>query len=157
MRDQFGAKNLALDPDIAFGGVVGSMKEQFEKVNLAATAGDESRYAQRTLADMRANLQGGREIYRAFSGWVSETSSPELDKSIVDGFARIATSYDAIDGSAIPAVPKDFDSVMPSEADLKTPYGQLWQLLTDEGDARRDGSLVHAMVVAGKAMGIDIQ
>lgn len=156
MRDMFASKRLALDPATAFGGVIGSMEEQFEKVNLAATAGDESRYAQRTLDDMRANLEGGLQIYQAFSGWVTETSGAAADKRIKDGFARIDVAYDAIEGASIPEVPNSFDGTMPSEADLETPYGQLWQLLTDEGDARREGSLVNAMVTAGQAMGIDI-
>lgn len=155
MRDDFASKGLALDPELAFGGVVGSMQEQFEKVNLAATAGDESRYAQRTLDDMRANLEGGREIYRAFGGWVTETSGAKVNADIEAGFERIAKAYDAIEGAAIPEVPNGFDGLEPSKSHLETPYGQLWQLLTDEGDARRDGSLVHAMVTAGQAMGID--
>lgn len=157
MRDMFAGQRRALDPSTAFGGVIGSMEEQFEKVNLAATAGDESRYAQRTLDDMRANLEGGLQIYRAFSGWVVESSGAELDKKVKDGFGRIDAGYDAVEGAAIPDVPADFDGTKPSEADLKTPYGQLWQLLTDEGNARSEGSLVHAMVKAGEAMGIDIQ
>lgn len=155
MRDQFGSQRLALDPDLAFSGVIGSMEEQFEKVNLAASASDESRYSQRTLDDMRANLEGGREIYRAFGGWVTETSGDKLNTNIEAGFERVAKAYSAIKGPAIPEVPKGFDAVKPSDADLKTPYGQLWQLLTEEGDATVDGSLVNSMVVAGKAMGLE--
>jgi iron uptake system component EfeO len=157
LRDQFGSKRLALDPTTAYSGVVGSMKEQFEKVNKAATASDESRYAQRTLDDMRANLVGGEKVYAAFRDWVTQTGGAALNQDILDGFARLDDAYRAIDGAAIPPVPDGFDSLKPSAKDLDTPYGKLWQLLTDEGDATRDGSLVHAMVSAADGMGIQIQ
>ena len=61
---------LALDPAAAYGGVVGSMHEQVEKLSLALTGEEESRCAQHTAANMRADLEGGQAIYDAFHGWV---------------------------------------------------------------------------------------
>src|ERR1044071_5440278 len=48
----------AVDIGAAFQGLVGLMNEQKEKVNLAATGEEESRYANLTLFDLRNNLYG---------------------------------------------------------------------------------------------------
>jgi iron uptake system component EfeO len=157
MRDDFSDRNLALDPSTAFGGVIGSMKEQFEKVNLAATAEDESRYAQRTLDDMRENLEGGKKVYSAFRAWTIESPDGKaINDRIEAGFARIQTAYDANVGPAIPAVPGGFDAENPSAEHLKTPYGQLFSLLTEESDVSNDDSLVKAMIDAAEAMNIPL-
>src|SRR5262249_55052923 len=68
MRSQFAP--LALDPAAAFRGVIGSMGEQVEKANKAATGEEESRYAQYTPADMRANVEAGIAIYGEFRPWL---------------------------------------------------------------------------------------
>jgi iron uptake system component EfeO len=157
MRDDFSDKNLALDAPTAFGGVIGSMQEQFEKVNLAATAEDESRYAQRTLDDMRANLEGGQEVYSAFRAWTRQSpGGEEINDRVEAGFERIETAYDAIEGPAIPTVPDGFDAKDPSAEHLKTPYGKLFSLVTEESDVNNDDSLVKAMLDAAEAMGIKL-
>jgi iron uptake system component EfeO len=46
----------------AFQGLEGLMNEQQEKVNKASSGEEESRYSQRTMADLRANLDGTRKI-----------------------------------------------------------------------------------------------
>ena len=152
MRDDF--EPLALDAATAFRGVVGSLEEQLEKVSLAATAEDESRYAQRTLDDMRANLEGGEKTYMAFRDWVIEEAGEDVDADVRAGFDRIHDAYDAIDGSAIPGVPDGFNPDEPSEAHLATEYGELYTLLTEQADPRTSSSLVSAMRKAADAMGI---
>lgn len=152
MIDEF--EPLALEAATAYRGVIGSLEEQVEKVTLAASAEDESRYAQRTLADMRANLEGGLKIYGAFRPWVKADAGEDLDADIMAGFARIKAAYDEIDSDAIPEVPEGFDPENPSAASLKTPYGKLWQLLATESDLKAKGSLVSAMQEAGDALGI---
>jgi iron uptake system component EfeO len=157
MRHDFSDKNLALDAPTAFGGVIGSMQEQFEKVNLAATAEDESRYAQRTLDDMRANLEGGEEVYSAFRAWTLDSpDGEEINERVEAGFARIEAAYDAIEGPAIPPVPDGFDAENPSAAHLQTPYGELFSLVTEESDANNADSLVKAMLDAAEAMNITL-
>jgi len=69
---------------------------------------------------------------------------------------QIAAAYDAIEGSAIPEVPEDFDPAAPDEDALETDYGQLFQLLTEEGNATTKGALVHEMLEAADAMGIEL-
>lgn len=153
MRDQF--EPLALDSSAAFRGVIGSMAEQYEKVLLASTGEDESRYAQFTLADMRGNLSGGRDIYEAFAPWViAQDGGADIDADIRAGFDRVEAGYDAISGDAIPAVPDTWNPDAPSEADLATPYGELFTLLSTEADPTIDGTLVERMTAAADLLGI---
>jgi iron uptake system component EfeO len=155
MRDDF--KGIALDADTAFNGVIGSMQEQVEKVTLGSSAEDESRYAQRTLDDMRANLEGGRKVYDAFRTWVKAEAGEDLDADIVAGFDRIADAYAEVDGSGIPEVPDGFDPEDPSDDDLKTEYGKLWSLLMKESDPDAKGSLVSDLIEAADALGITVE
>lgn len=146
---------IALDSAAAFRGVIGSMAEQYEKVALASTGEDESRYAQYTLADMRANLAGGREIYEAFVPWLTSLEGGEaIDSEIQAGFDRVEAAYDGLSGDAIPAVPATWSSDAPSEADLQTDYGQLFSLLSTEADPSVEGSLVASMEKAADLLGI---
>jgi len=135
--------------------VIGSMNEQLEKVTLAATAEDESRYAQRTLDDMRANLEGGEKVYAAFRDWTIEDSGEETDEKIQAGFESIAKAYAEIKGQAIPTPPEDFDVDEPSEADLATPYGKLYGLLSTETDIENDDALIRVMTDAADDMELE--
>ena len=140
---------LALDLSTAYRGVVGSMAEQVEKADKATGLSDsaeESRYANVTLADMRENVEGGRKIYAAFTPWIlSLGADAKADhEEVLAGFARLDAAYAKLPGDALPEVPKTW-SAEPSEADLATPFGQLWKVLIEEADEKREGSLVHAM------------
>jgi iron uptake system component EfeO len=109
------------------------MAEQLEKVTLAATGEDESRYSQATLADMRANLEGGRAIYAELSDWVrSVEGGADIDDRIMAGFDRIEAAYDAIDG------------------------GQLFLLLSEDSDPGIESSLVSDMNRAADLIGIPV-
>lgn len=153
MRDEF--EPVALDAPSAFRGMIGSMNEQLEKVTLAASAEDESRYAQRTLDDMRANLEGAEKVYAAFRGWVMDASSDDVDEKVQAGFESIRKAYAANKGAAIPAPPSGFDPDEPSAEHLATPYGKLYKLLTGETDVKKQGSLIELMSSAADDMGID--
>lgn len=152
MRDQF--KPLALDTASAFRGVVGSMKEQLEKTTRAATGEEESRYAQYTLADMRANLEGATATFEAFRPWLQSKGRGAADDAVRAGLARVQAAYAELQGDALPAPPATWSSVSPSEADRQTPFGRLFTLLEHEMDPKRDGSLVKAMNDAADALGI---
>jgi iron uptake system component EfeO len=149
-----GFEPLALDPAAAYRGVVGSMEEQLEKVNLAATGEDESRYARHTLADMRANLEGGVAVYGVFSEWIVAEGGAEEDAAIRAGFDRLEAQYALTPGDAIPEVPADWNPVSPDPAHLATPYGMLFELLSFESDPVAPDSLVTRMNLAGDRIGI---
>jgi len=145
----------ALDAASAFRGVIASMAEQLEKTNFAASGEDESRYAQHTLGDMRANLAGGREIYAHFQPWLRSRDGGEaLDASVLAGFDRVANMYDTLPGDALPPVPSTWNPRMPSAEDAATPYGMLHALLIEESDVRKDGSVVDQMSKAADLLGI---
>lgn len=153
MRDTF--RPLALDSSAAFRGVIGSVEEQFEKVSLAASGEDESRYAQFTLGDMRNNLEGGHEIFSAFKPWLLTTAGGEaLADEIQRGFSELRSVYDALPGDALPDVPATWNPDAPSSEDLLTPYGALWQRLSTESDPDQPASLVSKMLAAATALGL---
>jgi iron uptake system component EfeO len=147
---------LAFDLPTAYDGVVGSMREQFEKVKLAQTGEDESRYAAHTLADMRANLAGGKAIFGAFSAMFE--AQGEAGKALRDqidaSFARVEAHYDSIQGDAIPEVPATWNPDAPSADDKKTAYGKLFELLSQETNQNSMGSLVSLMNAGAKMTGI---
>lgn len=152
LRDQFAP--VALDSAAAFRGVIGSLAEQREKVDLAASGEDESRYAQHTLGDMRANLAGGRATFDAFTPWLEALDGGALIDEVNAGFDRVDAAYDALSGDAVPAVPSTWNPDAPSDSDLATDYGQLWSLLQLEADPDSPGSLVERMGAAAELLGI---
>jgi iron uptake system component EfeO len=153
MQDDYAT--VALDSSAAFWGMIGSMAEQSEKTTLAASGEDESRYAQRTLADMRANLQGAQSVFKAFRAWVAATNSSATATEIETGLSDIGKAYSEVAGPALPAVPEDFNPDSPTDADLETPYGKLWSLLNAETDPDSDDSLINQMAAAANKMGIE--
>jgi iron uptake system component EfeO len=147
---------LALDPAAAYSGVVGSMAEQLEKVALAATGEDESRYAEHTLADMRANLEGGRRLFEAFVPWLeSEEDGDALITEVEAGFGRIEAEYARHSGGGVPPVPDGW-SAEPTDEQRDTPYGELFTSLEHEADPEAADSLVSAMIGAAEAMDIPV-
>jgi iron uptake system component EfeO len=152
MQDQFAS--VALQSGTAFGGMIGSMREQSEKTTKAASGEDESRYAQRTLDDMRANLAGARAVFEAFRPWIESSSGATASGDIDAEFIEVSDAYGAVDGPALPEVPAKFNPDKPSEAELQTPYGKLWKLLSQKTDLANKASLVSRMSAAADGMGL---
>ena len=154
MRDDFAP--LALDPATAYRGVIGSLAEQVEKVALAGLGQEESRYAQFTLADMRANLEGGAHIFSQF-GALLQTHGEE-GAAVQDGvdakLTSILAAYDAIGSEALPPVPNGFDPTSPSAAHADTAYGRLHALLEAEVSTDDPTSLVGQMLAGADLLGI---
>ncbi|MBE2250673.1 MAG: EfeM/EfeO family lipoprotein [Myxococcus sp.] len=149
-------KPLALDAASAYRGVLGSMREQVEKVEKAATGEEESRYSQVTLADMRANLEGAKTTYAAFRPWALSTSASAEDARIQAAFAELEATYAQTTGDAIPPVPTSWSNVNPSMADLATPFGQLFTAVRRAADDKAPGSLAAEMTTAGDKLGIPL-
>ena len=92
------------------------MNEQQEKVNKAATGEEESRYSQRTMADLRANLDGTTAIYGLFRDWLevearqrrTALGRPSVDASITAGLHALEALY-AASGRRDPAAARDLE------------------------------------------------
>lgn len=145
----------------AFQGLIDLMGEQAEKVNKAGNQEEESRYSQKTMFDLRSNLEGTRNVFEAFRPWLKlktnedpELDGPTLDAAIVKGFDDLDAVYDTVDGEAFPAPPATWSAENPSAADLETPFGKLYTAVTNAVDPAREGSVVHEMTHAGEALGL---
>lgn len=135
-----------IDLGAAFGGLVALMNEQREKVRKAASAEEESRYAQRTLADIRDNLAGTRAAYALFRPWVrSKEGGAAVDASIEAAFKELDDAYTSLPGDAFPPLPADFSAEAPTPANLSTDFGQLFARVENAADPNREGSVVHGM------------
>jgi iron uptake system component EfeO len=138
----------------AFTGLISLMNEQSEKVNKAATQEEESRYAQRTLADLHANLDGTITAYNLFKPWiVSKGNGVAIDGKIQEGFQALRTAYDKYPGDAIPQPPATWSSQNPTPADLETDFGKLYTAVQQAADPGRMGSVVEQMNAAAKLLG----
>jgi iron uptake system component EfeO len=152
MRRQY--QSVRLDASTAFRGTIGSMAEQFEKVSFAATGEEESRYAQTTLLDMKANLAGAKATYEAFKPWLLSRKGASLDDEIRVGFKALEAAYDSVAGDAIPQPPASWSSVNPSLADQKSPFGILFLTVQEQTDAKKPESLVKHLGEAAELLGI---
>jgi iron uptake system component EfeO len=141
---------LALAPETAYRGVLGSIEEQIEKVRLAGSGEDESRYSQHTLADMRFNLEGGRAIFAKFAPMFAEKGGASLQADIDARFAAVDQALGALDGDAIPAVPDGFDPASPGDS----PYGRLFSFLANETDPENPQSFVSLFADGAELLGI---
>ena len=137
------------------------MNEQQEKVNKAATGEEESRYAQRTMADLRANLDGTTADLRAVPRWLKTKpangalpSGTDVDASITAGFHDLETLYGMISGDAIPPPPATWSAEEPSPGDLATPFGMLYQAVQRRGRPDEPDSVVGQMNQAAMLLGI---
>jgi iron uptake system component EfeO len=143
----------AIDIGAAYQGLVGLMNEQKEKVNLAATGEEESRYAQTTRFDLRNNLAGTRQTYELFRPWVAAKHGDDADRAIEAGFDELEALYDAEPGDALPPVPYTWSSDRPSPDDLATPFGMLWQQVHEAVDPSSPGSVVFEMNEVAELLG----
>jgi iron uptake system component EfeO len=156
------------DLGAAFQGLVSLMNEQREKVDKASTNQEESRYAQRTMDDIRANLAGTEKVYALFQPWIrskiragadagTSDAGPldgtAIDASIEQGFATLQALYDGVNGDAIPQPPADWSSENPTAADLGTPFGVLYAGVLAAVDPTRPGSIVSQMNDAAVLLG----
>lgn len=143
LHDQW--QPAAIDLSEAFRGLIGLMNEQKEKVNLAATGEEESRYANVTLFDLRNNLDGTKTVYELFRPWIMFKDGAEQDNMIQARFAALATVYGAVAGDQLPAVPADWTNDQPTAANLATPFGMMWKTVHDDVNPTTDGSMVFEM------------
>lgn len=138
---------LTLDIAFAFRGLIDLAVEQVEKVDLAASGREESRYAQLTMRDLRANRGGCQLAYEIFRPWLLARDGKAEDDAVQAAFERLATAYAAVPGDSIPKPPTGWSSLKPSEEHLKTEFGRLFQTVKNEADEGVASSL-HASLLA---------
>jgi iron uptake system component EfeO len=144
-----------IDVRIAYAGLVALVAEQEEKVKKAATGEEESRYSQRTMADLRDNLAGTKKVYGIFQPWITSKASPsaDIDRSILAGLAALDAAYGAVTGDAIPEPPATWSAEAPTAADLMTPFGKLYTAVVSQSDASKSESVVSKLDAAGVLLG----
>jgi iron uptake system component EfeO len=152
LHDQW--QPAAIDIGAAYQGLVGLMNEQREKVNLAATGEEESRYADITLFDLRNNLEGTQKVYAQFRPWIQARANGAIADMVIEArFTTLASLYASTPGEALPPVPADWSANAPTAANLMTPFGKLWQTVRDSVDPAKTDSIVsemnHVAVVLG--------
>lgn len=144
LRDQW--QPAAIDIGQAFVGLVGLMSEQKEKVNLAASGEEESRYANITLFDLRNNIDGTTQVYAVFRAWVQTKDGGEAtDTAIQTRLEALSTLYRASSGESLPPVPDDWQADGPTPANLATPFGMLWARVQADVDPAKADSVVSEM------------
>jgi iron uptake system component EfeO len=152
-----------IDVSGAFDGLISLVNEQQEKVNKAGTNAEESRYSQRTMADLRANLAGTVAIYQVFRDWLktkpatgSTPSGNDVDASITAGLDGLGTLYATITGDAIPEPPATWSAEHANTpADLDTPFGKLYTQIHDAVDPQKTTSIVSHMNDAATLLGLE--
>lgn len=142
----------AIDIGTAYIGLVGLMNEQREKVNLAASGEEESRYANVTLFDLRNNLAGTRKTYELFRAWIADKDGDAPDTQIETKFDELAALYGTT-GDALPPVPATWSSDAPSATDLATPFGQMWSKVHAATDPNQSDSVVAHMNTIADLLG----
>ena len=144
LHDQWTPSNI--DIGAAYQGLVGLMNEQKEKVNLAASGEEESRYSNITLFDLRNNLAGTQQIYDLFQPWIqAKAGGADADAKVTAKLTALEALYDATPGDSLPLVPTDWSNDAPSAANLATPFGMLWATVHADVDPTASGSVVFEM------------
>jgi len=156
LEQQWQPQRLATNIGEAFQGLIALMNEQREKVNKAASEEEESRYAQRTMQDIRDNLDGTRRVYDLFQPWPeTKADGVEINLKVQASFDALKAAYAAVNGPAIPPPPATWSSEMPSAADLQTPFGKLYTAIQSAVDPNEPGSAVEQMNRAATTLGFD--
>jgi len=160
LQDGWTPANINLND--AFGGLISLMNEQQEKVNKAATGEEESRYSQRTMTDIRDNLEGTKKIYALFSSWLRTKTNTDatmdgraIDAKIMAGFSTLDDLYSQTQGEAIPTPPDSWSAENPSALDLATDFGKLYAGIHAAVAHDDPNSIVYNMNQAATLFGFD--
>jgi hypothetical protein len=151
MQADLTSKNI--DAKAAYPGAFDFLLQQHAKVLVGGTGQDISRYAKHTLADMRANFHGQREVYSAFSLWVrSKEDGVQIDVDVMRGLDDLEELYESTAGDALPPVPAGFNPASPSPSQLDSdPYGRLFAKLGRDA-SKEASSLTTKLNAAAKVL-----
>ena len=145
---------LELDIAFVFRGLIDLTREQLEKVDRAATGREESRYAQTTLRDLRANREGCLAAYRLFEPWLLAHEGQVLDAKVIAGYERLRVAFDALPGDALPRPPAGWSSLDPRPEQLATPFGELFSIVRRETDDADPRSLAGTLMAVADALSL---
>lgn len=153
---------LGFDLGAAYQGLLDLVAEQQEKINNASTQLDESRYAKRTMVDIRDNLTGVKNVYALFSPRLQarpnpadpDHDGPAIDAKIQASLGRLQAAYDAVSGDQMPAAPDDWSAENPTPANLMTDFGKLYKAVSDEVDPANEASAAHGLEEAAALLGV---
>ena len=145
---------IELDIAFVFRGLMDLTREQLEKVDRAATGREESRYAQTTLRDLRANRAGCLAAYQLFQPWLLARDKRALDARVLAGFERLRVAYDALPGDALPRPPAGWSSLDPRPEHAGTPFGNLFTIVQRETDDANDASLSASLMAVADALSL---
>lgn len=145
-----------LQVDAVFLELVSLMSEPREQLVKSVSGADESRYSQRTLADLRDTLIGTRKTYPPFRDYLRQKpNGSKVDAKILAGFEELSSAYQEVPGDTFPSAPATWSSENPSAADLATPFGKLYQAVDAAADPDDDQSLVTQMTLAADLLGFE--
>jgi hypothetical protein len=100
-------------------------------------------------------VAAGVVTHEAFQEWVlTKDGGSRIDEDLLAAIDRLQRGYQQFPGDSLPAVPEGWSSENPSAEHLKTPFGQLFQLVSAEADPEVDGSVVQTMDQAAEALGL---
>lgn len=146
-----------IDVNVAFGGLVSLVSEQGDELDKASLSAEESRYSQKTMASMRANLEGTEAAYGLFREWLlQKDGGGDVDEKIEDGFRAVEVLYAGVQGDAIPLPPPTWNKNHPSVQDLQTAFGVLYLGVTTAMDPHRDGTVPSEMIREAAILGITL-
>lgn len=145
---------IELDIAFVFRGLMDLTREQLEKVDRAATGREESRYAQTTLRDLRANRDGCLAAYRLFQPWLRARDQQALDSQVLAGFERLRIAYDALPGDALPRPPVGWSSLEPRPEHETTAFGKLFLIVRHETDDADPTSLSGSLMAVADALSL---
>jgi iron uptake system component EfeO len=153
LKRQFAS--VELDLAFTFRGLIDLAVEQAEKVDLAATGQEESRYAQTTMRDLRSNYKGCVDAYAFFQPWLlKKPEGRAVHDAVTAAFKRLEAAYAAVPGDAIPRPPATWSSLEPSAADAESDFGKLFLTVSNETDDSKAGSLHHSLIRVAEVLGL---
>ncbi len=92
---------------------------------------------------MRADLEGGAEIFAAIAPWLLDAGGAAEDVRIRAGFERLGAVYDGLEGDALPEVPAGWP-----EGGGESAFGRLHEDVQRESDPQGSGLMRDLMRAA---------
>jgi iron uptake system component EfeO len=162
---------LTIDAPAGYTAGIDLVKLQFIKLEEAALGKDESRYANFTLDDMRANMATAGAVQQAFDGWLATKkggaptdagagiltpSGAQVVTAIDAGFGQIQQAYqsDPGAGAGLPPVPPGWIATDITPGLIGAPFSEIFLTVSAAVDDTTSSSLVSSMNQAVTLLGI---